>query len=256
MAFSIIILLCFYLVTFCFNNLKWTVRNYKSREVPYSIGAILMIFLFVDYLFFKTLYQTGWNMVYLFLVWGLGLIDDVYGNPLPKGIKGHFGLFFTEKKCTTGLVKALGITLGALVYAIVHTGHFPYYSVALLIFIPHSMNLLDTKPLRVWKTAFVLLFVPLIVLNASFLSIFVTILLFLLWAIYESAMKGMLGDNGAMLIGAWVALVSLQSESMIYQITVLLFSVFITWIAERKSIQEWVERTPIIRTFDQWGRVE
>ncbi|ADU29990.1 hypothetical protein [Evansella cellulosilytica] len=251
----ILILLTYYVTSFFFMQKKWCVRNYKSIVVPYSIGTVFIILLTIDFAFFNKLINTTAEFIYIFAIWGLGIIDDIYGAPYPKGIKGHFGYFFRKGIITTGFIKAIGVVIASLTYfQLTSIELVNAYVVVLLVLFPHTMNLLDTKPLRVLKSSMLFL-IPLVLLGFH-LSMLFFLIVITFWAFFESKMIAMLGDNGAMLTGAVIALNVIHFNHIFTTTTAVIFTVVVTFLAERISIQAWVEKTPIIKMFDQIGRVE
>ncbi|MBU9724100.1 MULTISPECIES: hypothetical protein [Bacillaceae] len=256
MELLIIVVIAFWLITTLFVRFNWCVKNYKSKFVPYSLGAVITFMLIIDHLYFTYFIRNFLDLIYIVLIWFLGFIDDLYGRAYPKGIKGHFSYFFKRREVTTGFIKAIGVIVVSFTYFLIELSIPVFYLLCLLILLPHSMNLLDTKPLRVWKLSIFFLYVPIIILTQEVLAVLIISAAFILWAIFESKMKGMLGDNGAMIMGAWMAIASIQLNIVSYQFVLLMFSIIVTLIAERVSIQEWIERTPGIKRIDQLGRLE
>ncbi|MDQ0256236.1 hypothetical protein J2S74_003654 [Evansella vedderi] len=262
MEFFIVILILtgalFYVITFLFNKFRWQVINYKGKSVPYSLGTIFILLILMDYIILQNIVSHIVALFYLVTIWLLGFIDDRYGKPYPKGIRGHLKLFVQKYEISTGFLKAVGTVLVSLFYIMFprELGAPLWISFLLLIFLPHTMNLLDTKPLRVWKVALIIITVPLLFLQWNLWVFGGYILILIMWAFYESRMLAMLGDNGATLIGALGAVTAVQTN-MGHLITfLLLFSLCITWIAEKVSIQKWVENTPGLRQIDKLGRIE
>ncbi|MDG5788675.1 hypothetical protein QA612_14435 [Evansella sp. AB-P1] len=252
------VLLSFKFFTWLYNKMNWSVKNYKNKYVPYSIGVIFLWVIWIDMLFFSYFDVIFYSIPYLFVIWILGFIDDRYGKPYPKGLRGHFLLFINEKVFSTGLLKAVGV----IIISIYYTYHFhmphvvSFIYLCLLILFPHSMNLLDTKPLRVWKFSAVTILLPFIIYEINLFITLFSLCLFTFWFVYESRMKGMLGDNGAMLIGGIGAIIAIEIFPISYIILLLAICVFTTFMAEKVSIQAWLERTPIVRHFDQLGRAK
>ncbi|WP_078597056.1 hypothetical protein [Evansella clarkii] len=236
----------------------WTVNNYTGLKIPYSIGTVLFVVVTLDALFYRMFPVGPWEYFYLSFVWILGLIDDRVGKAHPKGIKGHFRLFLEKKEVSTGLIKAAGVAAAATVYILFNFEGALYAGLTvllLLILFPHSMNLFDTKPLRVWKIIFLLTFWP-VITKAGVITAVCLALLILILGSAESRIQGMLGDNGAMLAGALGALLLLHYAGSLYILAVTLFTVIVTFLAEKISLQAWVEATPGIKHLDQFGRLK
>ncbi|UTR09485.1 hypothetical protein MM300_16510 [Evansella sp. LMS18] len=236
----------------------WTVNNYTGLKTPYSIGTVLFAVVTLDALFYRMFPVGPWEYYYLSFVWILGLIDDRFGKPQPKGIRGHFRLFLEKKEVSTGLIKAVGVAAAATIYMLFSFEGGMYFGLAalmLLILFPHSMNLFDTKPLRVWKILSLLIFWP-VFTNAGLITAACLALVIIMLGSAESRIQGMLGDNGAMLAGALGAILLLHYAGSLYILAVTVFTVIVTFLAERISLQAWVEATPGIKLLDQFGRLK
>ncbi|SDY57109.1 hypothetical protein SAMN05421736_102299 [Evansella caseinilytica] len=257
-AGTIGLLVLYVLLTAVFNRCRLHVKNYLGKWVPYSIGSVFFVLLTADYFFFATFVTDFSSYLYLSVVWVLGLIDDIFGQPFPKGIKGHLSLFYHKREVSTGLLKAAGVVVAATIFLFFHSGEDNVNGslLLLLILFPHTMNLLDTKPLRVLKAAVLLIFIPLLALTTNAIVFLYLFLVLVLWGVAESTMKAMLGDNGAMLAGAFGAVAAFEIKSGVFTLAALIFAVFVTWYAEKSSVQTWLENTPLIRKIDQFGRTE
>lgn len=250
------LLFLFSIITFLFRKKEWGVLNYKLLPVPYSIGTIFILLLIYDYLFYQFIVNTLISIYFFIIIWFFGLMDDMFGSASPKGLKGHFSIFIRENVITTGLVKAVAVLLATCVYFFLQPASFSLLYFLLFIFLPHMMNLLDTKPLRVWKASVLFLTVPFIIQGFPVDFLLFLFFIFILWFLYEMTMKAMLGDNGAMLLGSFHAFLLLQFEMHTYAILILFIALFLTIVAERLSIQEWVEKTPLLKQIDQLGRIK
>ncbi|MCD8510106.1 MAG: hypothetical protein LRY73_09720 [Bacillus sp. (in: Bacteria)] len=253
---TFVIIVIFITITFFFNKMQLHVRNYQGKLVPYSFGCVFIVLLMIDSFYFNLLRLNVAGVAFIGIVWALGFIDDKYGSPYPKGIKGHTKLFIEEGKVSTGLLKAVGIVITATVYTLISYQDDWLVALLLLILMPHTVNLLDTKPLRVWKVMILLFVLPTALFSLNYEMILLLFIVFIVWGIQEAFTKGMLGDNGAMLLGALWGIMTLQYYPIAIQIGILLFVCCITWLAEKISIQKWVEKTPVIRSIDILGRLE
>ncbi|MCD8501275.1 MAG: hypothetical protein LRY71_05835 [Bacillaceae bacterium] len=241
--------------TIFFKKVGWEVENYLNLRIPYSLGVCLLVAFYIHGWFF--LYPT-FNIIfgYLTMIWLIGFIDDTKGTKYPKGLKGHIKYLIVEKKVSTGIIKIIGtVSVSAVTTYLLNptTVIVACRYFLLLTFTPHVMNLLDTKPLRVWKLAGVqaLLFLPLYYnLKAEIASLGVLIVPIIY---LESKRKAMLGDNGATLVGGAIALVVLYQLSPFVQTMLLLFYFFVILLAEKISISKLIENNFILRVFDRWG---
>ncbi|KHF39526.1 hypothetical protein [Halalkalibacter okhensis] len=241
-----------------FQRMDLGVLNYEGKFVPYSLGVVIIYS--YSYLFALTPGIESFSVasfVFVFLIWLLGLVDDVFGKSYPKGLKGHVLYALQRKRITTGLLKAIGTIVVAMIFLWM-TPIYSYVSVVmalgLLIGFPHVMNLFDTRPLRVWKGTICFVLVVLLVNPLpSFIYIVMVLTVFYVWYVLEGYRKAMLGDNGATLIGAILAVVAIYHLQVGVQLVVLVVLSFCILIAEKYSFSTIIEQSPLLRMIDQVG---
>ena len=181
----------------------------------------------------------------------------MFGKLYPKGLKGHLNYFVEKGVVTTGLVKVVGtIFLSILV---LFTAQFRSIFVVMVAFfllmsMPHIMNLFDTRPLRVLKVSFGFVAILFLMNPLPPVSLIITLVLVLaILYLLEGYKKAMLGDNGATIIGAIIALVLIYHAELWLQVCILGFALFITALAEKKSISKLIEKWAFLRRIDQIG---
>lgn len=237
-----------------FIYLGWSVTNYLGDETPYSLGLCVLgsgIFIL------RSLNIELVIFIYLGMLWLTGFIDDRFGTKYPKGLKGHFRLFFQTGKVSTGLLKLSSTVSVAAVFSIFFYNGLIIERLAafiLLVLGPHVMNLFDTRPLRVWKVIGIqaIVFLPLFMqLQVGFLLTIIFMITLLI--VFEAKMIAMLGDNGATLLGGMINLLVVFYLSVQLQWFVVAIYCFIIFITERISLSEWIEKTPILKRIDRWG---
>ncbi|MHB8641341.1 MAG: glycosyltransferase family 2 protein [Gaiellaceae bacterium] len=175
----------------------------------------------------------GWTAaVHTPVVTAIGLADDAWSGR-ERGFLGHL-----RARRTTGVLKLVGIPAFALWRTRSLSG-------ALLVALSaNALNQLDTRPGRALK-AYV---VAGAALDAP-LGLAVCLLP------YDLREMGMLGDGGANGLGAMLGLSSvsrLTGKGRWIAISVL---AGLTLLGERRSLGELIERTPVLREFDAWGRL-
>lgn len=199
-----------------------------------------------------------------------GLADDLGEDTEDrrKGLRGHLGAL-AHGKVTTGGLKVLGIGAGALVAAALAT---PLHgrdggrrsaigwladvgtSGALIASSANLVNLLDLRPGRALKAAGVaaapLAFGPgagagaaAAVLGATGAAID-----------QDLAEADMLGDGGANAVGATLGTALVLSAPRPVRLAVLAAVVGLTLASEKVSFTKVIERTPVLRDIDAWGR--
>ncbi|OIJ20325.1 hypothetical protein BKP45_09680 [Anaerobacillus alkalidiazotrophicus] len=238
-----------------FVKLGWTVVNYKGDKVPYNIGLCVFISLFLLLVLKQSISLLA--LIYLATLWLTGFIDDCFGTKYPKGLKGHISLFIRKGKMSTGLLKLVGTIIISFIFATFIDDRTILEKIIiflLLIMTPHVMNLFDTRPLRVWKVIFIHLFIFLPALFRLSVSTQVSVLLILSsFLYYEGTKRGMLGDNGATLLGGGISLGAIYHLSFFLQCILVLAYISIILITERISLTEWIESNPILSRIDRWG---
>jgi hypothetical protein len=165
------------------------------------------------------------------VVAAIGLADDLWSGP-ERGFRAHL-----RTRRTTGVLKLVGIPL----YALVRTRSL---SGALLVGLSaNGLNQLDTRPGRALK-AYIAFAIPLHApLRAAVLI-----------APYDLREMTMLGDSGSNALGAllgWSSVNRLTGKGRWIAIGAL---AGLTALGERTSLGQVIERTPVLRRVDEWGR--
>ncbi|MGA9876189.1 MAG: hypothetical protein WBQ21_10300 [Solirubrobacteraceae bacterium] len=240
--------------------------NYRERSVAFPFGVLSVVGALMAMIPLALVQRLKWTEVfhpltpivalYVLGVAFLGFVDDALGGE-PRGWRGH-GRAALQMQLSTGALKAvgsLGLALFAMSYAEPSTGRWLLAS-AVLVLATNVFNLLDLRPGRSTK-AFVLLGVGLTI-GAASLSPLWTIGLFagpaLIAGGYDLRERAMLGDTGANLLGALAGLWLVLSLSGTGQLVALVVLVMITVYGELRSINTLVERLPLLRQLDSWGR--
>jgi glycosyltransferase involved in cell wall biosynthesis len=175
----------------------------------------------------------GWvTAVHEPVVAAIGLADDLWSGP-ERGFRAHL-----RARRTTGILKLVGIPL----YALIRTRSV---SGALLVGLSaNALNQLDTKPGRAVK-AYLALAIPLRApLGAAVLI-----------APYDLREMAMLGDSGSNALGAllgWSSVSRLTGARARWLAIAALAG--LTVLGERTSLGRIIERTPVLRHADEWGR--
>jgi UDP-GlcNAc:undecaprenyl-phosphate GlcNAc-1-phosphate transferase len=164
-------------------------------------------------------------------VGAIGLADDLWSGP-ERGFGAHL-----RARRTTGVLKLVGIPL----YGLLRTRSV---SGALLVGLSaNALNQLDTRPGRALK-AYLAFALPL----RAPLSAAVLI------APYDLREMAMLGDSGSNALGAllgWSSVNRLTGRGRWIAIVAL---AGLTALGERTSLGQVIERTPVLRRVDEWGR--
>ncbi len=239
--------------------------NFKGDQIlgstgiflPLSITAYLALIWFIfPESFYGIIYE---NKAVLFLILALsslGLLDDFFGKRDTGGFRGHFGLLL-KGELTTGAVKAIGGGLAALIALYPTSKSLPdlvIKTIALALFI-NVFNLLDLRPGRALKVFIILGMCIVASLTGSSSILWAAILsISFVLVLVDLCELGMLGDAGSNLLGGISGYHLILRSSIIANLLVLLVLLGINLYSEKRSISELIERTPILKWFDDLGR--
>jgi len=164
-------------------------------------------------------------------VTAIGLADDAWSGP-ERGFAAHL-----RAGRSTGVLKAVGIPLVGLVRTRSLSG-------ALLVALSaNALNQLDTKPGRALK-AYLL----------AALAVDAPLGLAVCLLPYDLREMAMLGDGGANGLGAMLGLSSVNRFTGRGRWVAIGALAGLTLLGERRSLGELIERTPVLRELDAWGR--
>ena len=165
------------------------------------------------------------------VVAALGLADDLWSGP-ERGFRRHL-----SAGATTGVLKLVGIPLVGLVTTRRVSG-------ALLVGLAANfLNQLDTRPGRALKAYLA---------GAALLRAPVGVAVLLLP--YDLRERTMLGDAGSNALGAMLGLRSVSRLTDRGRWLVIGALAGLTFLGERRSLGELIERAPVLSTVDGWGR--
>ncbi|WP_035346076.1 hypothetical protein [Halalkalibacter hemicellulosilyticus] len=242
---------------FLFKKVRWVVCNYEGKKIPYSIGCFLMISYVVSLLLLQGNVGVGMGIsfFYMVVIWGMGLLDDIYGEGYPKGLKGHLRYFRKEHRLTTGLLKGMTtvVAAGILVWQWQQLWYEAVIAFWLLVSFPHVMNLFDTRPLRVLKVTMIIAGILLVSLSFDFPLIIMVGMVLFIWLLMEGNKWAMLGDNGSTLVGAMIALAVTHISPLSTQVIMSMTTAFFIWYAERASFSAVIEKVRVLKALDQLG---
>ncbi len=175
----------------------------------------------------------GWTVaLHEPLVTAIGLADDRWSGD-ERGFAAHL-----RARRTTGVVKLVGIPLVALARTRSLSG-------ALLVSLSaNALNQLDTRPGRALK-AYI----------AAALVVDAPLALAVLLAPYDLREMAMLGDGGANGLGAMLGWSSVSRFTGRGRWVAIGALAGLTLLGERRSLGELIERTPVLRELDAWGRL-
>src|SRR5262249_1819587 len=165
------------------------------------------------------------------VVAAIGLADDLWSGT-ERGFRAHLG-----SRRTTGVLKLVGIPVAGLLATRKLSG-------ALLVGLAANfLNQLDTRPGRALKAY---------LLAAPFAGAPVGAAVML--APYDLREMAMLGDSGANALGAMLGLSSVSKLTGRGRWVAIGALAGLTLLGETRSLGELIERMPVLRELDAWGR--
>jgi UDP-N-acetylmuramyl pentapeptide phosphotransferase/UDP-N-acetylglucosamine-1-phosphate transferase len=193
-----------------------------------------------------------------------GLVDDLSeAGRVRKGLRGHLGAL-GRGELTTGGLKVLGIGATSLVAGVIALGGRraagtgagrraadALVAGALIAASANLVNLLDLRPGRALKGG-VLLAAPALVGTSAAPAACVGAAAAALGP--DLAERDMLGDTGANALGALAGTAAVLAFPPAIQRALLGAAVGLTLASERVSFTEVIDRTPVLRAVDGWGR--
>jgi UDP-N-acetylmuramyl pentapeptide phosphotransferase/UDP-N-acetylglucosamine-1-phosphate transferase len=252
-----------------------TKLNYRERPLPCPFGvlplaaalaALIPLTLLAKLASSEVFHQEALPIaLYALGVIALGLVDDTLAEvrpgdgagPAHRGWRGH-GAAALRGELSTGALKAvgsLGLALFAMSYLSLSDGRW-LLAAGVLVLATNLFNLLDLRPGRSTK-AFVLLGTGLTIGSMDLRPLW-ALGLFAAPALVAGAFdlreRAMLGDTGANLLGALAGLWLVLTLSGTGQLIALGLLAAITVLGELRSISALIERTPVLRELDSWGR--
>jgi hypothetical protein len=187
----------------------------------------------------------------------LGALDDLVGTTSSKGLRGHLGAL-ARGEVTTGAVKIVGLGLTGLAGAALadrRAGRGPFATLlggAVVAAAANAVNLFDLRPGRALKVTLLAAggvlvgspgTAPAAALGAS------------LGVVGDDlAARSMLGDTGANAAGALVGLAVVERTGPAGRAAALAALAALTLASERVSFSAVIDRHPLLRRIDRWGR--
>jgi UDP-GlcNAc:undecaprenyl-phosphate/decaprenyl-phosphate GlcNAc-1-phosphate transferase len=245
---------------------RLAVANYRDVVLPFPAGTVIVaaaalaagpLALYVEWVSEDDFILPGTGAaVYVLGVAFLGLFDDALGGA-PRGWRGH-GAAALSGSISTGALKAAG-ALGLALYTLsghgYSTGEY-LLATGVLVLFTNLFNLLDLRPGRSAK-AFVLFAAGLAIGNWDLLPVWILGLFVgaaLVVGFYDLRERAMFGDTGSNLVGALAGLLVISYLGTTGQAIALAAALAITIYGEFRSISAFVERAPLLRQLDSFGR--
>ncbi|MBR8742755.1 hypothetical protein DSY14_13630 [Nocardiopsis sp. MG754419] len=184
-----------------------------------------------------------------------GAYDDLVGSAEARGLRGHLGAL-ARGRVTTGVVKMVGIgAIGLAAASLLRRGPGDtLVDGALIAAGANLVNLLDLRPGRAVKFALLAAAPALATPAAPLVGPVVGASVALLPD--ELAERCMLGDAGANALGAALGVAAVVRAPRLVRLALLGVVVGLTLAGEVTSFSRVIERVPVLRHLDHWGRTE
>lgn len=253
-------------------------HNYRGEQIPVGLGIVLWLHMlsFTCLVSILVLAEHEFDIklpswlhlnipivLMLTIVFLAGWIDDKWGDPHVKGIRGHIRQWWDDGTVSTGLLKLFLISFMALWGAIEQGGKIGIILIQFVVIAlsANTMNLLDLRPGRALKAYFLCsLFIILYGLYTEAWHAFD-----FTWSLVISAffvlipdMRGraMLGDMGANLLGFHVGYMAISTLSVPMLLVGMAVLAWLHIYAERCSISTFIERVSWLAWLDQLGTTQ
>ncbi|MDK2882487.1 MAG: hypothetical protein PWP58_823 [Bacillota bacterium] len=239
----------------------WYARNYAGCNITFPWGILLIAVVAV--LYALRLLADGPNpliikgLIALYGAGFVGLVDDAVGDGKYRGLKGHLGAFFKERKLTSGLIKAVTGTILALALGLPAEGRAGNMVAAFnLALSMNAINLLDLRPGRACKAFFLAFFLVVFTgtRNAALILGLPLAMALLVYFPLDLLEKGMLGDTGANALGAILGLILAHDLTFFGQLVSLALLIALHLVATFYSLSALIVRVPPLAALDRLGK--
>ena len=246
-------------------------RNFRDRALPTAAGLFVVIAALGIEAGRDTLGAFGLGdapgrniarplVLFACLGFGLlGLVDDLLGSEGDRGFRGHLRAL-AHGRVTTGSIKIFGGAAVALVLAVnvsYVSGRRLLADAILIALAANLANLLDRAPGRAIKFGLVAWIPIALVARGDAVGIAIAPVVGAFCGLLGDDLHEhlMLGDTGANVLGAVLGLAVVLDVGRGPRNFVLLGLVLLTVAAEAISFSAVIDRVPLLRRFDQLGRL-
>ncbi|MGM0472069.1 MAG: glycosyl transferase family 4, partial [Bacillota bacterium] len=188
----------------------------------------------------------------------VGLADDCWGRGEHGGLSGHFRQFLVDWEISTGLLKAVVISIFTILIVEQAINDFLIIKVLnflVVVLLTNFVNLLDLRPGRAGKGFIIMGLITVVVGDILVRQLLLPLLLMVVILLpIDLHAEAMLGDSGANLLGAYLGLSLLFTGALIYKIILVMGLLLVHLYAERASLTELIAANRYLTYLDYWGR--
>lgn len=236
-------------------------ENYRHDQVPVAGGLTFPITILLTYVLIQLTngYTGNRFTLYLLAVTGmafLGFIDDMLGQRDSLGFRGHFGRLLKRGELTTGALKALGGGMIAIYVSLFYSRSLEEFilNVLVIALFTNCMNLFDLRPGRCVK-AFLLLFIPLLLVSDSYYTVFIPIAgAIVAYFPYDLKARVMMGDTGSNVLGVTLGIMAVYGLELPAKLALLTGLILLHIFTERYSLSKVIDNNRFLRWLDSLGR--
>lgn len=244
----------------CLKNNNMIRKNYIGDNVISGMGLIIFASLLMLYSIGSIILSQMPSIVFLFgctIVTLIGLLDDIWGDNLNKGLKGHFKALL-QGSITTGCIKAIvGLMTAALISRTFSSNLAQLLlNTSIVALNINSINLFDLRPGRAVKYFLfsIAIVTSILGINNSTIWLFGLLGSIIYYAPLDLQGKVMLGDTGSNLLGFILGYYMALIPSDIFKLFCLIYLVVIHWYSEKKSISSLIAEVRVLWYLDSLGR--
>lgn len=236
--------------------------NYKKERIPIGMGLVFVLVQFLIILISSFYISVERSIVLsyvgiLSLIGLVGIIDDLIGESVTKGFKGHIKSLF-KGNLTTGGFKAVVGFLCSVIFSLLVSSNYAdmVINIFLISLFINLINLFDLRPGRAGKV-FSVLCIVLLITSYTFkydFIIYSSLGIIIAYINYDLKAKSMLGDVGSNSLGATLGMYCALTQTIKVKIIYLIILIVLHIISEFYSFSKIIDRNRILRYLDNLGR--
>ena len=250
--------------------------NYKNEMIPVGMGivflpmiiinSIILGFVTLNNIWFVSSSNYNLNIVwllclalYIFSMMAMffaGALDDLIGNRIVSGLKGHFKSLFKGELTTGGFKALFGGFVGLVVSVCISSSIVDIIVNTLIIALSTNlMNLFDLRPGRAIK-AYLVIMIPIYITLTGYTKVFPLLILPNVLAYFNTDLKarGMMGDTGSNVLGISIGVLMALGYGIKVRLAWLVFLILMHLITEKFSLTKIIEKNRVLKFIDNLGR--
>lgn len=243
-------------------NSQVVCENFELDEIPTAMGLVFIFVQIISLGSIKIIYGLNDNfiLIYLlgFVIIGLiGLLDDLIGDKIIKGLKGHI-ISFLKGTLTTGGIKAfVGLFIAFFVSSYISPDLLGFIVNGLIIgLFTNCINLFDLRPGRATKV-FAIISIIFIIFNLNSYNNYIIISFYgilIPYILLDLKSKVMMGDTGSNVLGYTLGVYCVTNFEITVKMIILILLILIHLLAEKISFTKVINNNKVLNYLDNLGR--